>query len=74
MNEWRVVASIYPEDINRRQTFDLQPINSRMDDGVRAIKLVFKGSSDFFGRITIYDLKVEGLVKKIPEGSGVIAT
>jgi len=45
-----------------------------MNDGVRAMKFVFRGSSDFFGRITIYDLRVEGLVRNIPEGSGVIAT
>ncbi|KAF5352391.1 hypothetical protein D9756_005801 [Leucocoprinus leucothites] len=63
--EWRVFTNIYPEDVNRRQTFDLQPIDScvKIDDGVQAIKFLFEESSDFFGRITIYDLKVEGLVK-----------
>jgi len=45
-----------------------------MDDGVRAMKFVFRESSDFFGRITIYDLRVEGLVKNIPEGEGEIVT
>ena len=67
MNEWLVVASIYPEDVNRRQTFDLQPIDStaRMNNGIQAMKFVFEQSSDFFGRITIYDLKVEGLLSDI---------
>jgi hypothetical protein len=64
--EWRPFNVIYPEDVNRRQTFDLQPTNSddELDDGVQAIKFVFEESSDFFGRITIYDLKLEGSVKE----------
>ncbi|KNZ81670.1 Nuclear receptor 2C2-associated protein, partial [Termitomyces sp. J132] len=57
---WQIWTSIYPEDVNRRQTFDLPSYNN--DSGIRSLKLVFEQSSDFFGRITVYDLKVEGTV------------
>lgn len=56
--EWRPLMSIYPENVNRRQTFDIHSSNA----GVRTIKLVFEESSDFFGRITVYDLRIEGSV------------
>jgi hypothetical protein len=61
--EWQPFASIYPEDVNRRQTFDLQTTNleSRIS-GIQAIKFIFEESSDFFGRITVYDLRLEGTV------------
>ena len=52
---WQQLAHIYPEDVNRVQTFDL-PITEPVD----SIKLIFEESSDFFGRVTVYDLMVEG--------------
>jgi hypothetical protein len=52
---WRELTHIFPEDVNRAQLFDLPG-----DAPVKAIKLVFEESSDFFGRITIYDLKILG--------------
>jgi len=59
--DWQAFTTIYPEDVNRRQVFDLVPVQSELfDEGATAIKLVFEDSSDFFGRITIYDLKLEG--------------
>jgi hypothetical protein len=61
--EWRLLKSIYPDDVNRRQSFDLYPLESgNVDNGVGSMKLVFEKSSDFFGRITVYDLKLEGLL------------
>ncbi|KAH9082279.1 hypothetical protein EDB83DRAFT_2503366 [Lactarius deliciosus] len=42
------LRTVYPEDANRAQTFDLsitEPVGE---------------SSDFFGRVTVYDLMVEG--------------
>lgn len=63
--EWHTFMHIYPEDVNRRQSFELKVegvVQSLVDGGVEGIKLVFEESSDFFGRITVYDLKVEGLV------------
>jgi hypothetical protein len=63
--EWSTLACIYPEDVNRQQSFELIPkgvMQSFTESGVETIKLVFIESSDFFGRITVYDLKIEGFV------------
>ncbi|KAG6907944.1 hypothetical protein DXG01_006802 [Tephrocybe rancida] len=57
---WQIWTSIYPEDVNRRQSFDLPSFND--ESGIRSLKLVFEQSSDFFGRITVYDLKIEGII------------
>ncbi|KAG6840762.1 hypothetical protein C0991_004547 [Blastosporella zonata] len=59
-NRWKNWTYIYPEDVNRRQSFDLPTLDH--DSGIRSLKLVFEQSSDFFGRITVYDLKIEGTV------------
>ncbi|EDR15892.1 uncharacterized protein LACBIDRAFT_301317 [Laccaria bicolor S238N-H82] len=61
--DWQVLTSIYPEDVNRRQVFDLKPIGAvSLERGVTGLRLLFEESSDFFGRITVYDLKVEGTI------------
>jgi hypothetical protein len=61
--EWSLLKAIYPEDVNRRQSFDLYPLAAgNIKKGVTSLKLVFETSSDFFGRITVYDLKLEGTV------------
>ncbi len=52
---WQELTHIYPEDVNRAQMFDLS-----ITEPVGSIKLVFEESSDFFGRVTVYDLMVEG--------------
>ena len=54
--EWTLLTHIFPEDVNRRQSFDLP-----QTEAIVQMKLVFEESSDFFGRLTIYDLVVEGL-------------
>jgi hypothetical protein len=54
--KWEIKQTVYPEDVNRRQMFEL----SLGDDPIRDVKLVFEQSSDFFGRITIYDLDILG--------------
>ena len=54
---WQELTRIYPEDVNRTQVFDLAT-----EEPVKGIKLVFEESSDFFGRITVYDLMIEGQV------------
>lgn len=60
--EWRLLTSIYPEDVNRKQSFDLHPLEpGDVCDGVQSVRLVFEKSSDFYGRITVYDLKLEGI-------------
>ncbi|KAI9445391.1 hypothetical protein H4582DRAFT_2109057 [Lactarius indigo] len=52
---WQQLTHIYPEDANRAQTFDLS-----ITEPVGGIKLIFEESSDLFGRVTVYDLMVEG--------------
>jgi hypothetical protein len=54
---WQELTRIYPEDVNRAQMFDLTA-----GEPVQGIKLVFEESSDFFGRITVYDLMIEGQI------------
>ncbi|KAH9996516.1 hypothetical protein BJV77DRAFT_152239 [Russula vinacea] len=54
---WQELTRIYPEDVNRAQMFDLTT-----EEPVKAIKLIFEESSDFFGRITVYDLMIEGQI------------
>jgi hypothetical protein len=58
--EWQALTRIYPEDVNRRQIFDLDA-----HERVQCLKLVFEESSDFFGRITVYDLTLEGHFSEI---------
>ncbi|KAH9486395.1 Nuclear receptor 2C2-associated protein [Psilocybe cubensis] len=61
--DWQIFATVYPEDVNRRQAFNLMPEQyDGFKEGIVALKLVFETSSDFFGRITVYDLKIEGLI------------
>jgi len=55
-----LITTIYPEDVNRQQVFDLPQAHPRMTEGISSLKLVFEESSDLFGRVTVYDLKVEG--------------
>ncbi|KAJ3749917.1 hypothetical protein DFH05DRAFT_1465017 [Lentinula detonsa] len=103
---WTVLKYVYPEDVNRRQTFTLPTptvttVNSALSSssepstppvtvgvsalpsastdgdiepediinahptveerlGISALKLTFETSSDFFGRVTIYDLELKG--------------
>ncbi|KAF8956052.1 galactose-binding domain-like protein, partial [Flammula alnicola] len=60
--DWQVLTTVYPEDVNRRQAFDLTPVQPELlSGGISALKLVFEDSSDFFGRITVYDLKLDGI-------------
>ncbi|KAG1868273.1 galactose-binding domain-like protein [Suillus subalutaceus] len=61
--EWQTWTHIHPEDANRRQTFDLIIHRDGFPgEGIQSMKLVFEESSDFYGRITIYELKIEGLL------------
>ncbi|KAG2070946.1 hypothetical protein BDR04DRAFT_1099184 [Suillus decipiens] len=61
--EWQTWTYIHPEDANRRQNFDLITHGDGLPrEGIQSMKLVFEESSDFYGRITIYELKVEGLL------------
>ena len=55
-SDWQRWTEIYPEDVNRQQWFDLEG----HPDGVNGLQIVFEESSDFFGRITVYDLQIRG--------------
>ena len=50
-----VVGFFYPEDKNTTQIFDLNAPTL-----TSSLKVLFKGSTDFFGRITVYDFDVVG--------------
>ena len=52
--EFEKLQDIYPEDTNKLQTFQIH------SDVIlcKAIKIVFADSTDFFGRITIYQMKL----------------
>ncbi|OJA13152.1 hypothetical protein AZE42_11169 [Rhizopogon vesiculosus] len=61
--EWQTWTYVHPEDANRRQIFDLiNHTDGFPGKGIRSMKLIFEESSDFYGRITIYELKLEGLL------------
>ncbi|KAJ7724242.1 galactose-binding domain-like protein [Mycena metata] len=61
-NGWQTLTYIFPEDINRRQEFSLKTESSVADisAGIDRLRLEFEESSDFFGRITLYDMKLHG--------------
>ena len=48
------LQDIYPEDTNKLQTFEI----SASGIPCKAFKIVFADSTDFFGRITIYQMKL----------------
>ncbi|GJJ13139.1 hypothetical protein Clacol_007389 [Clathrus columnatus] len=60
-NDWKLLTRIFPENVNRRQVFDLPKQCVGVEESEQ-MKIVFEESSDFFGRITIYDLDIEGSV------------
>ncbi|OBZ80069.1 Nuclear receptor 2C2-associated protein [Grifola frondosa] len=61
--QWKTFTRIFPEDVNRKQIFQLTPIDPALSQKeIDSLKLVFEESSDFFGRITVYDLQLEGTV------------
>ena len=47
---------IEPEDVNDVQTFEI----ADEDRTCNMLRLIFEGSSDFYGRVTIYKLEVWG--------------
>ena len=52
VNETQTVE-FFPEDSNKLQTFSLDNV-----ENCESLKIVFGASTDFFGRITIYQLKL----------------
>ncbi|KAJ7269372.1 hypothetical protein B0H12DRAFT_1095469 [Mycena haematopus] len=62
VNDWQTLIYIFPGDINGRQEFPLKTELSAaaIEGGVKRLRLEFEESSDFFGRITLYDLQLYG--------------
>jgi len=58
---WTNWTTVFPEDVNRLQTFALKP-QEVVEQGVQTLRLVFEESSDFFGRITVYNLQLQGIL------------
>ncbi|XP_051034015.1 nuclear receptor 2C2-associated protein [Phodopus roborovskii] len=53
-NTLRKIVDFYPEDTNALQTFSLPTVE------VDRVKLTFEDTTDFFGRVVIYHLRVLG--------------
>lgn len=47
-------------DVNDEQMFPLTPAQGCRHSSGRVMKLTFNGSTDFYGRITLYKLEVFG--------------
>ncbi|KAJ6520182.1 galactose-binding domain-like protein [Mycena sanguinolenta] len=62
VNDWQTLVYIFPGDVNNRQEFSLKTESNAavIAGGVQKLRLEFEESSDFFGRITLYDLKLYG--------------
>ncbi|KAJ3415155.1 Nuclear receptor 2C2-associated protein [Chytridiales sp. JEL 0842] len=56
-NEWGVLNEFYPEDINSRQTFRVFRDEKERKE-VKGLKIMFGGSTDTYGRVVVYDLRV----------------
>ncbi len=52
--EYVSVTTFWPEDVNTKQTFSLPCDDSQQK--WKRLKLVFEESTDFYGRVTLYDL------------------
>lgn len=52
---WQPLAELEPDDTNARQEFPLPPT-----PGVAALRVEFDRSTDFYGRVTVYQLEVLG--------------
>lgn len=53
--------SFYPDDVNDLQVLQLEPAN--VIQNIKKMTILFEKSSDFFGRIIIYDLRLISWIK-----------
>ena len=58
--EWKLICKFYPEDINSWQTFDVKAKGQTDSGPLTKLQILFKESTDFYGRVTIYKLDVIG--------------
>ena len=59
-SQWEFLDRFFPEDVNRKQTFSIQDRQLGHKKSCEHLRIVFEQSSDFFGRIVIYDLDLDG--------------
>ena len=57
--ERQKVGEIYPEDVNTEQVFKLDALGAALPS-VQLLEVRFDSSTDFYGRVTIYNLNVLG--------------
>ncbi|KAI9094299.1 galactose-binding domain-containing protein [Phlyctochytrium arcticum] len=56
---WEKLMDFYPDDNNRTQVFEVD--ESGRITSWRKLRIVFKNSTDFYGRVTIYKLGLLGI-------------
>lgn len=59
-SDGEIFGSLFPEDVNDLQTFDLP--KEQIIQSTNRLQLKFKTSSDFYGRITVYLVHFDGLI------------
>ncbi|KAJ3071489.1 Nuclear receptor 2C2-associated protein, partial [Quaeritorhiza haematococci] len=59
-DEWSTILNFYPADINTLQTFAVEETNRK---ACKKFRIVFNGSTDFYGRVTVYTLDIVGEVE-----------
>jgi hypothetical protein len=63
-NKWKSVVELEAEDDHDMQTFSLLE-DSKNKGPTKALKFEFQEPTDFYGRITIYQLQVWGAESKL---------
>jgi len=58
-SQWELLDRFFPEDVNRKQIFSIQD-RSKQKKSCEQLRILFEQSSDFFGRIVVYDLDLDG--------------
>ena len=53
--EWNLLTTIYPQDFNSNQRFEL---SGNLEEWA-SCRLLFKSSTDFYGRIVVYKLVLD---------------
>lgn len=57
----QIITTIYPDDDNTLQSFDLMPALTGKGP-LLEMRLTFRDSTDFYGRVTLYQVAVLGRV------------
>lgn len=57
--EQQKLCEIYPEDVNTEQRFQLDALPASVPS-IQMLEIRFDSSTDFYGRVTVYNLNVLG--------------